>query len=48
MHPLLNTYIYINKMKESFFIDTNAAQDGAMNPRAGTQKDFCWNTIIPI
>ena len=36
------------KMKESFFIDMYAAKDGVMNPRDGTQKDTCWNTIIPI
>ena len=37
---------YCRKMKESFFIDMYAAKDGVMNPRDGTQKDSCWNTII--
>jgi len=41
-------YTYLNKMKVFFFIDVYAAQDGILNPRDGTQKDFCWNTIIPI
>ena len=30
------------------FIDIYAAKDGVMNQRDGTQKDTCWNTIIPI
>ena len=30
------------------FIDMYAAKNGVMNPRDGTQKDTCWNTIIPI
>ena len=37
---------YCRKMKESFYIDMHAAKDGVMNPRDGTQKDSCWNTII--
>ena len=36
------------KMKESFYIDMYAAKNGVMNPRDGTQKDTCWNIIIPI
>ena len=36
------------KMKESFFIDMYAVKNGEMNPRDGTQKDTCWNRIIPI
>jgi len=36
------------KMKESFYIDMYAAKNGVMNPRDGTQKDTCWNMIIPI
>ena len=31
-----------------FFTDMYAAKDGVMNPRDGTQKDTCWNTIIRI
>ena len=30
------------------FIDMYAAKNRVMNPRDGTQKDTCWNTIIPI
>jgi len=36
------------KMKESFLIDIHAAIDGVMNPRDGTQKDACWNSLITI
>ena len=35
-------------MKESFLIDIHASIDGVMNPRDGTQKDACWNSIISI
>ena len=36
------------KMKETFYIDMYAAKNGVMKPRDGTQKDTCWNMIIPI
>ena len=36
------------KMKESFLIDIHASIDGVMNPRDGTQKDACWNSLITI
>ena len=29
-------------------IDIHAAMDGVMNPRDGTQKDACWNSLITI
>ena len=29
-------------------IDIHAAIDGVMNPRDGTQKDACWNSLITI
>ena len=35
-------------MKESFLIDIHASVDGVMNPRDGTQKDACWNSLISI
>ena len=35
-------------MKESFLIDIHASIDGVMNPRDGTQKDACWNTLLSI
>ena len=36
------------KMKESFLIDIHTSIDEVINPRDGTQKDACWNSLISI
>ena len=44
----VETRTQCRKMKESFYINMYAAKNGVMNPSDGTQKDTCWNMIIPI